>query len=291
MSDLLVVAKQMEAMGTIQNLTGVFEGIASMRIAQVKNQVLQSQQFFSELWQMYSQIRVDKEFRFGRTRSDDAIDKQLYIIITAEGGFSGDIDQKLIDTMLQQHNPDKQDIIVIGHHGAVQLMQRKVNFKKYFTLPARDRNINVQPLVYEVRRYQSTIVFYQTYVSLMVQDTKRIELQTAVAQEARHVVGEADDVINEHTYIFEPSTHEVVAHLERSMMQIALGQVILDSKLAQYASRFRAMNVARDRVNELSDELEMRYNRTKRRTQDERLKEMINGLRKSELHVSARRQS
>ena len=26
----------------------------------------------------------------------DVIDKELYIIITAEGGFSGDIDQKLI---------------------------------------------------------------------------------------------------------------------------------------------------------------------------------------------------
>src|SRR5262249_1155203 len=148
MSRLQEVAIQLKAMDTIVDLTSVFEGIASMRIAQVKNQVLQSQKFFSELWHMYSQIRVDDQFRFGRSGGREAaIDKQLYIIITSEGGFSGDIDQKLISLMLEQYKPELQDIIVVGHHGAIQLIQNHVTFKKYFTLPSRDRNINVQPLV------------------------------------------------------------------------------------------------------------------------------------------------
>ena len=279
MSRLQEVAERRTAMDTIVNLTSVFEGLASMRIAQVKNQVLASQQFFSEIWQIYKQIRVDSLFRFGRTSDHSIIPKQLIIVITAEGGFSGDIDQKLIKTMLKEYNPDKQDIIVIGHHGALQLIQAHVTFKKYFTLPARDKNINVRPLVNEVSSYESTVVYYQTYVSLMVQDIKRIELQTAVAQQVQSVQTDTDEVISEETYIFEPSTFDVVAHLERSMTEIALSQVILDSKLAQYASRFRAMSMAKDKSEELSGDLRMLYNRTKRRIQDERLKEMINGMR------------
>ncbi|MGH7158238.1 MAG: F0F1 ATP synthase subunit gamma [Candidatus Saccharimonadales bacterium] len=281
MSRLQEVAMQLKAMDTIVDLTSVFEGIASMRIAQVKNQVLQSQKFFSELWHMYRQIRVDNQFRFGRAGREAVVDKQLYIIITSEGGFSGDIDQKLISWMLEQYSPERQDIIVVGHHGAIQLIQGGVAFKKYFTLPSRDRNINVQPLVFEVGRYQSTVVFYQSYVSLMLQEVKRIELQSAVNEEARQVNLQGEDVISELTYIFEPSTYDVVAHLERSMMHIALSQVILDSKLAQHASRFRAMNLAHERADDLYGDLTMRYNRTKRRTKDERLKETINGLRKT----------
>ena len=280
MSRLQEVALQRVAMDTIVNLTSVFEGIASMRIAQTKTQVQQSQQFFSELWQIYSQLRVDSLFHFGRTQKEEIIDKQLYIIITSEGGFSGDIDQKLIKTMLEQFDPNKQDIIVIGHHGAVQLIQAGVSFKKYFTLPSKDRNINVLPLIKEARKYKDTMVFYQTYVSLMVQEVKSINLFTAVKEEAKGVK-DSDEYISEANYIFEPSTFDVVAHLERSMMQIALSQVILDSKLAQYASRFRAMSMANDRASQLHDSLTMLYNRTKRRTQDERLKEMINGLRKT----------
>jgi len=278
MSRVSEVANQRIAMSTIVNLTSVFEGLASMRIAQTKNQVLQSQAFFNELWQMYSQIRIDNLFRFGRSQSEEVIDKQLYIVVTAEGGFSGDIDQKLISWMLSQFDPEKQDIIVIGHHGALQLIQQGVSFKKYFTLPSRDRNINVQPLIREVRRYKSTSVFYQTYVSLMVQDIKRIELNQAVQERGRQA-GKVDEVISEATYIFEPSAFDVMAHLERTMMEIALSQVILDSKLAQYASRFRAMSMANDKADEWYRDLTVQYNRTKRRTQDERLKEIINGLR------------
>lgn len=278
MSRLQEVAAQRHAMSTIVNLTSVFEGLASMRISQTKNQVLQSQNFFDELWQMYSQVRVDNLFRFGRAEHEKAIDKQLYIVVTAEGGFSGDIDQKLIAWMLTQFDPDKQDIIVIGHHGALQLIQQNISFKKYFTLPSRDKNINVQPLIREVRRYKSTVVFYQTYVSLMVQDIKRIELNNAVQEKGKHA-GKADEIISEETYIFEPSSFDVMAHLERSMMEIALSQVILDSKLAQYASRFRAMSMANDKSDEWYRDLTSDYNRTKRRIQDERLKEIINGLR------------
>jgi F-type H+-transporting ATPase subunit gamma len=278
MSRLQEVAFQRLAMGTIVNLTSVFEGIASMRIAQTKNQVLQSQKFFSELWQIYSQLRVDKLFNYGRTRSDEIINKQLFIVVTSEGGFSGDIDQRLIKNMLSQFDSNKQDIIVIGHHGAVQLIQQGISFKKYYTLPSKDRNINVMPLIKEARQYNSTIVFYQTYISLMVQEVKSIDLSHAVANEAKSV-GKTDEFISEANYIFEPSTFDVAAHLERSMMQIALSQVILDSKLAQYASRFRAMSMAKDRANELQTDLSIMYNRTKRRIQDERLKEMINGLR------------
>jgi len=279
MSRLQDVALQRVAMDTIVNLTSVFEGIASMRIAQTKNQVLQSQQFFHELWHIYSQLRVDTLFHYGRTKTDDAVDKQLFIVITSEGGFSGDIDQKLIKSMLEQFDPAKQDIIVIGHHGAVQLIQAGVSFKKYFTLPSKDRNINVQPLINEVRKYRSTLVFYQTYISLMVQEVKSIDLSHAVQEEAKGANTKKEEYISEATYIFEPSTFDVAAHLERSMMQIALSQVILDSKLAQYASRFRAMSMAKDRANDLHTNLGIQYNRTKRRIQDERLKEMINGLR------------
>jgi len=118
------------AMGTLVELTSVFEGIASMRIAQVKNQVLQATQFFNELWSIYSQLRVSSYFGFGRSQAEEKeiINKELYVIITAEGGFSGDIDQKLITLMLETFDAEKNDIIVIGHHGAIQLAQRGIAY-------------------------------------------------------------------------------------------------------------------------------------------------------------------
>lgn len=275
------IAAEEQAMGMLAQLTNIFEGIASMRISEIKNQVLQSQQFFEELWHIYTQIRVGSDFHFGRSDQEKTIDKELMIVVTAEGAFSGDIDQKLIAWVLGQYDSKKNDIIVIGHHGAVQLAQAGVHIEKYYKLPEKDRDINVTPIVGEVQKYRSTTAYYQTYVSLMVQDVKRIELSTAVQELGETVDDKPEEVITEQNYIFEPSVYEVVGHLERSMLHIALSQVILDSKLAQYASRFRAMSAAHSKAVESRDDLHLLFNRAKRAIKDERLKEIINGMRKA----------
>jgi F0F1-type ATP synthase gamma subunit len=145
------IERDEKAIGTLVELTGVFEGIASMRIAQIKNQVLQATEFFDDLWEIYSQLRVDNLFRFGRSQSGgEILKKELLILITGEGGFSGDIDQKLIRTMQKTYDENIYDIIVIGHHGAMQLVQRGISFKKYFKLPSKDKNINVSDIICRV---------------------------------------------------------------------------------------------------------------------------------------------
>lgn len=281
------IAHEEAAMTTLVELTSVFEGIASMRIAQTKSRVLESTKFFDELWHIYSQLRVDTIFHFGREDEHvEVINKELYIIVTAEGGFSGDIDQKLVEFMLTAYDPAKQDIIVIGHHGAVQLTQRGVQYQKYFKLPSQDQNINVAPITQIVKQYQATSVYYQEYISLMNQQVKRIELANAVRAKGKES-DKGDEIISEATYIFEPSSYAVAAHLERSMMQIALSQLILESKLAQYASRFRAMSASHQRSQESKDELHLAYNRAKRTVKDERLKEIINGIKKSQVGMGA----
>lgn len=275
------IEKDVHAMEALTEITSVFEGIASMRIAQIKTQVQQATQFFNELWAIYSQIRVDTSFQFGRSQSkQQIIKKDLYVIITAEGGFSGDIDQKLIQLMTASYDKEKQDILVIGHHGAIQLAQRGIAFKKYFKLPTKDQNINVGPIIREVQQYKTTTVFYQEYVSLMVQDVRKIELSAAVTSEGKNTTGSSEFISTEN-YIFEPSSYDVVDHLEASMMRIALSQLILDSKLAQYASRFRAMSASHERAEESTGDLKMSYNRSKRAIKDARLKEIINGMKKA----------
>ena len=129
-------------------------------------------------------------------------------------------------------------------------------------------------------RYKATKMFYQEYVSLMVQDVKRIELSSAVKERGR-ASSKPEEEISDDTYIFEPSTYAVAAHLERSMMQIAISQLILQSKLAQYASRFRAMTASHQRAEDSKGELHLAYNRARRSVKDERLKEIINGIKKS----------
>lgn len=281
MRQLSDIAEERDSMTTVLQLTEAFEGIASMHISQIKDRVLASQQFFGELWNIYIQIRVGEEFHFGRHRKIPA-NKDLIILVTAEGSFSGDIDERVVSAVIRGYDPKRFDIVVVGTHGATQLVQNHIPFVRSFKLPVSDSAINVAPLVSLVQAYKSTTIFYPAYVSLTRQEVRSIQMSAWVAERGRNVTS-TDDEISERTYILEPSSHAVIDHLERSMINIMLGEIIMESKLAQYASRFAAMHAASNKAEDALLTLKNNYNHAKRRLKDERAKEIFNGMRKAVL--------
>lgn len=278
MSQLQDIQKDKQAMDSVALLTSAFEGIASMHVARIKTKVERSEAFFAELWQLYSQLIIDDDYRANHAKPANP-DKQLIVIVTSEGSLSGDIDHRLIETVMKQYDADKQVISVIGHHGASLLQQRSVAYSSVYRMPERDDEFQVEELLREVQQYASCVVYYQAYQSLMVQNIKQIELNKEVQQKGSRQQGNSDNYISQANYIFEPTVSDVVVHLERSMKGIAINEVILSSQLAQQASRFRAMSAARSRARRAANELGAKLNYTRRVVKDERSREIVSGLR------------
>lgn len=269
------------AVRSVVSLTSALESLSSMQIAKTKNKVLISNQFFDEVWNIYKQIRVDVLFNFGRTQDEKPIDKELLILITAKGGLSGDIDQRLIRKFTERYDETKNDVLVIGHHGALKLKQSHIDYAYYFDLPEKDY-INVDPLMDIIRKYAKSRIFYQDYISLSQQEIKDVDLSEVVSSRG-HVADLGmigNDVVSEKTYIFEPGSYAVVAYLESSILRLTISQFIYDSRLAQVASRFKAMSAAKERSIDTATQLHTEYNRAKRNQVDTRLKESLAGLKK-----------
>ena len=277
----LEIRAEETAVRSVVSLTSALETLSSMQIAKTKNKVLISNQFFDEVWNIYKQIRVDVLFNFGRAIDEKPIDKELLILITAKAGLSGDIDQRLIRKFLERYDETKHDVLVIGKHGALKLKQSHVDYTYYFDLPDKDY-VNVDPLMDITKKYAASRIFYQSYVSLSQQDIKDVDLSEVVSSKGRVAdIGSLDgDMITEKTYIFEPSSYQVAAYLENSILRLTISQFIYDSRLAQVASRFKAMSAARERSVESANELRTEYNRAKRNQVDTRLKESLAGLKK-----------
>lgn len=269
---------------TISGLTNVFQSIASIRIARIKGRVVSSQRFFNELWNIYSQLRVDPSKRLS-TSAGPARDKpNVFLVLSSDAGLSGDIDMKVTRRVKQQYDPATTDVIVIGSHGATQLTQAGIPVKKYFRLPGVDQNVDVAPLAAELAGYTQQLVFFERYLSLSVQEVASIDLLTRVRTIGSKVkASTATPVITPQDYLFEPSTDEVVEYMESAMVEIALSQVILESRLAQYASRFNAMSAAYQTATDMKDDLHTDYLRARRSEGDTRIKETINALNAASL--------
>lgn len=277
----LEIRAEETAIRSVVSLTSALESLSSMQIAKTKNKVLISNQFFDEVWSIYKQIRVDVLFNFGRSEDEKPINKELMILITAKGGLSGDIDQRLVRKFLEHYDESYNDVLIIGQHGALKLKQAHVDYQYYFELPEGDY-INVDPLMDIIRRYEKSRIFYQSYISLGQQDIKEVDLSEVVSSKGRaaDLSTVSDDLVTEKTYIFEPSSFQVAAYLENSILRLTISQFIYDSRLAQVASRFKAMSAAKERSMETAGELRLEYNRSKRNLVDTRLKESLAGLKK-----------
>jgi len=266
---------------SVVSLTSALESLSSMQIAKTKNKVLISNQFFDEVWNIYKQIRVDVMFNYGRVEGESPINKELLILITAKGGLSGDIDNRLIRKVVERYDETKNEVLVIGHHGALKLKQAHIDSNYYFDLPENDY-INVDPLMDIIKKYAKSRIFYQNYISLSQQEIKDVDLSEVVSTKGRvadmSTVG--DDMVTERTYIFEPNSYAVAAYLENSILRLTISQFIYDSRLAQVASRFKAMSAAKERSIANATELHTEYNRAKRNLVDTRLKESMAGLKK-----------
>lgn len=266
---------------SVVSLTSALESLSSMQIAKTKNKVLISNQFFDEVWNIYKQIRVDVLFNFGRQVDEKPIDKELLILITAKGGLSGDIDQRLIRKVIDRYDETKNDVLVIGHHGLIKLKQAHIDANYYFDLPEHDY-INVDPLMDITRKYAKSRIYYQNYISLSQQEIKDVDLSEVVSSKGRvaDMATVSDDMITENTYIFEPTSYAVAAYLENSILRLTISQFIYDSRLAQVASRFKAMSAAKERSIDNATQLHTEFNRAKRNQVDTRLKESLAGLKK-----------
>ena len=277
---LEIKAEEADARSVV-SLTSALETLSSMQIAKTKNKVLISNQFFEEVWNIYKQIRVDVMFNYGRVQGEKPIDKELLILITAKGGLSGDIDNRLIRKFLEHYDETKNEVLVIGHHGALKLRQSHVEPNYYFDLPEGDY-INVDPLMDITKKYAKSRIFYQHYVSLSQQEIKDVDMSEVVSSKGRvaDLSTASKDLVTERTYIFEPSSYAVAAYLENSILRLTISQFIYDSRLAQVASRFKAMSAAKERSITNAAELHLEYNRSKRNLVDTRLKESLAGLKK-----------
>jgi len=278
-----VIEKEAASIETLRDLTNVFESLASTQVAKVKTKAELSKRFFHLLWEHYSAIRIDPKKRI-TSRVENGNGRKVMVLISAEGGLSGDLDQRMIENMQAEYTPSDTDIVVLGSHGAGQLTQRGIPYIRFFQVPESDRYIDVTPVIQAVLPYSHISVYYEEYLSLGEQEVRKIDLISRIKTLS---VGANEYVITDRDTIFEPSLDEIANEMETMMMSLALSQTILESGLAQAASRFNAMTVAEDRAGELLTEYKMEYHRAKRAENDRRLREVLVGMKKKKRAAAA----
>ena len=258
---------------TIENVSSIFEITATIRINQVRSGVVASNEFFTDLWNAYRQL-LRSMFAANLPTRTWKFDKALSLIITSAGNFSGPSDEEIISKAFSDEETAGGDFIIIGSKGVALLNSRGKKPILSFETPDIRRPIDVTSISALIRQYKHAWAFYQSFESIGVQQIRRINLLPAsvAVSDNEALTGKAIDV---QTYIFEPSFAEIAKYLESVVLNITLTQIIFESKLSEYANRFKVTSLVKDRAKVTVKELTMTYNQRKRQAKDEALRQQL----------------
>jgi ATP synthase F1 gamma subunit len=272
-----LIGTQLQEIGMIQDLTSALEGVASIQLAKIRDRVLQGRECFDELWQTYIELRLDKkDKRFVEPDTSSSPKKTaINVIITSDSNLGGEIDRRVVDFFVKQPTRPPETI-VIGAHGAQLLANNGIRVAQAFDSPELLSSEEIRPIINLLSGYDHISVFYESYLTLTSQEVRNIDLVSVVS--ALGSDNTSENVISSKDYIFEPSIYEIVARMELTMLEIGLAQLILDSRLAQFASRFNAMLVAEDRAKEKHQQLFVSWRKATRDESDKQQKEAEQGV-------------
>lgn len=272
------IKEDLEQITTVEDLTQVFESIASMHISKIRGRVVASKSFFAELWQMYSALRVSSKDQL-KDGSRNRNGRDVLVAITSESKFGGSSNDHVLETLRAAYpGPDKTDVMAIGSYGSAWLERHDIPVIQAFTMPPHDTNISVSKATPFMNKYDRIAVFYQTYDSLRIQKAARIDLVSTIRQLGEGA-GDGAEVLTPDNFIFEPGGDEIADYLESVMMNVALIQVIMETKLADHANRFNSMSLAKQRAGDLVSDFKREFYRARRAEGDERLQEVMKVIR------------
>lgn len=280
MKRALSVKDDLDQIRTVESLTEVFESIASIKLSKIRSKVIFSKNFFEDLWQTYQELRIDPKEQLKRPHRSNK-GRNIFLAVTTEGKLSGGAVDKVLDAVEEAIGSQNDiDLFILGKQGDIQAKERGLAVKQVYQLPESDTHFSISEMIEVLKSYDQISVFYQTYTSLRVQTTKRIELISTIRELGDDVEKVDTEIVSSRNYVFEPGIADIAEYLESMMMNVSLTEIIMESKLAQYASRFNAMTMAKRRAEDKTKELDRVYHRAKRSEADERAKEMIKVLRK-----------
>ncbi|MBA3679302.1 F0F1 ATP synthase subunit gamma [Candidatus Saccharibacteria bacterium] len=249
----------------IENTTHIFENVASIRIRQIKEQVLSSRQFFNRLWMIYTGLRLDKDSRvLAQNR------REVRVLVSANVNLVGSVDAALLKQALTDFNSTTTDLIVIGAHGEHMLLEQGIVPKYSFALPDITKSLQIDEIVGVLQQYEAPIIYYPNFISLGDQQIVHFALIEAVRNLSEAERKERPEgLLSPDEYIFEPSPQEFVDYVESMILGTVLTEVILEASLAQFASRFSAMNMASHEARRIDRRLLRQASRARRHEHDE----------------------
>ncbi len=284
MNSIKELGANIGAVDTIQSITSVYEGIASLRMNQVKDTVEKTKQFIEGVATVYQHAKsayltsLEKTAKKGKNKIDPLSKlkrngKTVYVYLSANEHLYGSLIMDVYqDFIIDVAKDTKADVVVIGEFGRALVETASLaNKVSYFKINDDKPTPEEITKVFEVLiSYQRVILHYGKMRTLLTQVPDRIEITGGVDPTSQ------PQAVKD--YLFEPSPEAVMDFFEGEIIGALFNQKVFEHQLSRFASRMVAMDQASQNALVLTGGLKKDLNRAKKRVQNTKQLDVFAGI-------------
>jgi len=284
------IKSQKVVVASVGNFADSLQKIAASRMVRLRRLVMNSRRFVDEATIILRELELERTKKIKRElgiekstfenqkKKDQEAEKlkTAIIVVSSTQGLAGSYNTEItkkLDIILPEHKT--AEYFVIGSKGQAYFAKnaKKYDIKYYpYDIPEDVSIEDLRPLVSMFYHYDQIFIVYSKFINTATRDVVFIELAVPHV-EAEEIKKEQD----EGKFIFEPSVEELIQSVTTNLRSALFRQQILDSKLALYTAQMLAMKTAADNAVDLLKELQMQYNKARRKLIDKKIQEVQAG--------------
>ena len=250
------IQEEINDLVSLNSLVTAYQEVAALRMQGIRGDVLSQRVFANELSRLYAEIKDIYRQEIKKLLNREHIDnpsllfrkngKTLYILLSANTGFYGDIIQRTFNQFVKDTQKRQNiDVAVVGEVGNDMLLQ--IGFKKQFTyFDVPDQKIDspqYAKLLEFLLSYERVRIYHGLFKSLITQEAVVTGLDEPQAGEET-----VEDFHVKVKWLVDPNLNKVLTFFENEMLSNVFLYTFDESQMAKLASRIFALEDATENI-------------------------------------------
>jgi len=291
------IRSRIKSINNTGKITRAMEMVSAAKMRKSTESVLKIRDYAHSAWSVLTNLARAFEEHGEGLLEVRPVKSVLIIVVTSNRGLCGSFNSQIMKKVREELNNPKSlklnrvgekkiesdvldkdlkvDFITIGKkgEGLVKKLGRDIiaAFPELTYLPKIEQVKPLSKIVideYLNKKYDKVVIAYTDYVSVITQQPKIRQLLPISKIDLEKQIAEMDSLAKEYglqkpksEYKVEPSPEDVLAHIIPRLIEMQIYHAILESNASKESARMMAMRSATDAAKDMSEGLNLAYNK------------------------------
>ena len=286
------IRNKIKSVQSTRKITKAMEMVAASKMKKAQERMRASRPYLMRAFQIAMHIaKANTEYRHPFLARRDEVRRVGAIVVTTDKGLCGGLNTNVLRLVTQRHKEWRAaglevDYVVIGGRGQGFLQRLGANIVSSVVQlgdrPQIDRLVGAVKVLLD-KYVEGTVdevhIYYTTFINTMRQEARH-GLMLPIPEEFQAPTGEikaTEVAAGSWDYIYEPDARELLDGMLRRYAEALVFQMVNENAASEQSARMVAMKAASDNAEDIIEELQLIYNKSRQAAITKELAEIVGG--------------